>query len=254
MKQIGVSPLPLLVAAIFSFSLNAHCATATPTALASLKASPACTEPSPQSTASLTATDVKAKGMVPLPVVVNLVEQALKCYQLVAATSAGGSSALQPLKSVNFDFKATTSKTVGFSLNILVLKIGASSEKDVTDDISFTYSVPPLPSGGTHNLVKPTPPTLYDELVKDVQAAATAASGQSTALGKPLSEIDVTVSYGLKFDANAGVSVPIQLVTIGGNGDYNKNNVQTVKLTFAPKAKLPHVKAPGPNATKPPAP
>jgi hypothetical protein len=42
----------------------------------------------------------------------------------------------------------------------------------------------------------------------------------------------VTVSYGVKYDVSAAATVPIQLVTISGNGDYNKNNTQSVMLTF----------------------
>ncbi len=91
---------------------------------------------------------------------------------------------------------------------------------------------------------------MFDELVEDVQAAATAASRQSTALGKPLRQIDISVSYGFKFDVNADASFPIQLVTIGGNGDYIENNVQTVKLTLAPKTSLDRLKQSIPSAKR----
>lgn len=169
-----------------------------------------------------------------LPSVVQTVEQALKCYQVLS----GDKDPLQPkglpkLNSVVMDFKTTTGETVGFSFSIFVFKVGASREKDVTDDLSFTYSVPKkiaLPKSPGLAKVKPAP--LYEELVKEVQAAARAAQSQSTALGMPLNKVSIAVSYGIKFDGNLSLNVPVQLVTIGGNGDYNKNNVQTLTLNF----------------------
>jgi hypothetical protein len=62
--------------------------------------------------------------------------------------------------------------------------------------------------------------------VKEVEAAAHVAATQSSLLGLPLDKVGVTVSYCVKYDVNAAVTVPIQLVTISGNGDYNKNNTQ----------------------------
>jgi hypothetical protein len=179
--------------------------------------------------------DVKDQpaDVVDLSSVVQLVEQALKCYQV----SSKDLDPLQPkglpkITSATMDFKTTTGKTIGFSLSIFVFKVGASREKDVTDDISFTYSVPKLVPSPGKGLVKPPPVDLFQELIKEVAAAAKAAQAQSTALGLPLSKVQIQVAYGIKFDANVGVTVPISLVTVGGNGDYNKNNTQTITLVF----------------------
>ena len=172
-------------------------------------------------------------GTADLARVVELVDHALKCYQALSKDL----DPLQPkglpkISSATMDFKTTTGKTVGFSLSIFVFKVGASREKDVTDDIAFTYSVPKVVAPGPKGITKPAPADLFAELVKEVAAAASAAQAQSTALGMPLSKVQITVSYGIKFDGNVGVSVPISLVTIGGNGDYNRNNTQTITLTF----------------------
>jgi hypothetical protein len=166
-----------------------------------------------------------------LPSVVQTVEQALQCYQALTQQS----DPLQPkglpkLSSVVMDFKTTTGETVGASFSFFIFKIGGSREKDVTDDISFTYSVP-KPAPPVRG-AKPKPATLYDELVKEVQAAARAAQAQSTALGMPLSKVSISISFGIKFDGNVSINAPVQLITIGGNGDYNKNNTQTLQLTF----------------------
>lgn len=169
-----------------------------------------------------------------LPSVIQTVEQALKCYQaMTGGTNPDQPKGLPKLTSAAMDFRTTTAKTVGFSISFFIFKIGASKEKDATDDISFTYSVPKtvaLPK--TAAVVKPAPTDLFSELVKDVQAAANSAKSQSTALGMPLSKVQITIAYGIKFDGNVSINAPVQLVTIGGNGDYNKNNTQTITLTF----------------------
>src|SRR5690349_15810036 len=172
-------------------------------------------------------------GTADLAAVVQLVDHALKCYQALSKDL----DPLQPkglpkISSAVMDFKTTTGKTVGFSFSIFIFKVGASREKDVTDEVSFTYSIPKVILPPTQGLAKPAPVDLFKELVKEVAAAASAAQTQSTALGLPLSKVQIQISYGIKFDGNVGVSVPISLVTVGGNGDYNKNNTQTITLTF----------------------
>jgi hypothetical protein len=174
------------------------------------------------------------KDTADLPSVVQTVEQALKCYQVLS----GEKDPMQPkglpkLNSVELDFKTTTGKTLGFTFSIFVFKVGASREKDVTDELKFTYSVPKkLQLPKTPGFAKPTPVPLYEELVKEVQAAARAAQAQSHALGMPLNKVSINVAYGIKFDGNVSINVPVQLVTIGGNGDYNKNNIQSITLSF----------------------
>ena len=169
-----------------------------------------------------------------LPSVVQTVEQALKCYQaMTGSADPNQPKGLPKLSSAVMDFRTTTARSVGFSISFFIFKIGASREKDATDDISFTYSVPKtvvLPK--TASLARPAPSDLFSELVKDVQAAANSAKSQSTALGMPLSKVQITIAYGIKFDGNVSINAPVQLVTIGGNGDYNKNNTQTITLTF----------------------
>jgi len=177
----------------------------------------------------------KQKQAVDLADAVHAVKEALDCYQ----TEIGSDTAkkLPKLASVSLDFKATTAFTGGVSLSILVLKFGASRETDVTDDVTFTYQPHKTESQPGRGLVKPPTTSLYSGLVKEVEAAAKVAATQSTLLSLPLDKVGVTVSYGVKYDVNAAVSVPIQLVTISGNGDYNKNNTQSLTLTFADPGK-----------------
>jgi hypothetical protein len=194
-----------------------------------------CNAPKPATATASESKDIKGQpeNTAELAVVVQLVDHALKCYQALSKDL----DPLQPkglpkISSAVLDFKTTTGKSVGFSFSIFVFKVGASREKDVTDDVSFTYSIPKVISPPAKGFAKPAPVDLFKELVKEVAAAASAAQAQSTALGMPLSKVQIQVSYGIKFDGNIGISVPVSLVTIGGNGDYNKNNTQTITLTF----------------------
>jgi polyisoprenoid-binding protein YceI len=73
---------------------------------------------------------------------------------------------------------------------------------------------------------------LTEELVKTIQSAAAAAK-TAAALGKlKLTKIAVNIQFGVKWDVSGGINAPISLVTVGINGDKNKNTVQSVTLTF----------------------
>jgi len=62
--------------------------------------------------------------------------------------------------------------------------------------------------------------------------AATAAKRTPNVAGIPLSKVTVNISFGIKNDVSGGLNVPVQLVTLGGTGDYNKNETQSVALMF----------------------
>jgi hypothetical protein len=173
------------------------------------------------------------KDTADLPSVVATVEQALRCYQaMTLETDPLHPKGLSQLSSVVLDFKTVTGKTVGFTFSVFVFKIGGSREKDVTNDISFTYSVPKPAVVGTKSLTHVAPVPLFEQLVTDIQAAAATAQAKSSVLGIPLGKVQITIAYGIKFDGSGGVNIPISLVTFGPNFDYNKNNTQTLTLTF----------------------
>ena len=196
---------------------------------------PYCDPPKLDASYYLNANDKTAEG-IDLPSVTKTVEQALKCYQALS----GGADPTHPkglpkLGSVTMDFKTTTGKSAGISVSFFIFKVGASKEKDVTDDVAFKYSVPKalaLTKTGPALVARNQPVSFFEQLVNDIKAAADAAQTQSQVLGMPLSNVTITVSYGIKIDLSAGVSFPISLVTLGGNGDYNKNNTQTLALSF----------------------
>jgi hypothetical protein len=158
------------------------------------------------------------------------VNQALQCYQVVANKNIVQPAGLPKISSASLDFKTATATTTGFSLSVFIFKIGASVEKDTTNDVTFTYS-PPKPQPPT-GFAKPIPPSMFAQLINEIEAASQAAQAQSTMLNLPLSKVQVQVAFGIKYDGQGSVSVPIQFVTLGPSIDHNKNNTQTITLTF----------------------
>ncbi len=164
-------------------------------------------------------------GTVDLGSVVAALQAAIDCYQ---ANRGAGSDGLLPLTSAAFDFKTTTGKVGGFSISFFIFKIGASHEKDTTNDLTFTYAVKQVPPRGR---AKPSQ-ELSDALANAMLVAAAAAKKTPTVAGIPLSKVTVNIAFGIKNDVSGGLTVPVHLVTLGGSGDYNKNETQSVTLTF----------------------
>jgi hypothetical protein len=164
----------------------------------------------------------------PLDLIIPKVKEALDLYQ---HNLGNGPDALPPLSSAEFDFKTTTAKTVGVTVNLFIFKLGGSHEKDDVNETTFTYSIPP-PTPPAQVQSSKKPPTLPEQLAYTIQAAALAVK-QSKKLG-PLSfsKFVVTIQFGVKWEGSAGVNVPISFVTVGLSGDISKNTVQSVKLTF----------------------
>lgn len=175
-------------------------------------------------TAPATADDQK-----PLAEVIKQVTAALQQYQ--DNRGSGAAEQLPPLTSAEFDFKTTTATTSGFTISLFIFKFGTSHEKDVVNDVTFTYAPPP-PKGATGLQGSHPPPQLKDELAQTIQQAAKAVKDSSTAAGLPFSKLTVNVQYGVKWDINASGQVTYSFVTVGLNGDKNKNTVQSVKLVF----------------------
>jgi hypothetical protein len=166
------------------------------------------------------------KDTADLPSVVASVKAAVECYQ---NNRGSGPDALPALSSAVFDFKTTTGTVGGLSLNLFIVKIGGSVEKDTVNDLTFTYSIPaPVVARG----VKKPPQGLSDALANDILAAARAAKPSLTVLGLTLSKVTINVQYGIKIDGNVSLNVPVALVTIGPNADRNKNSTQSATLTF----------------------
>jgi hypothetical protein len=164
---------------------------------------------------------------VPLCAVVMQVRSALDRYQ---ASLGSGSDALPPLSRAEFDFKTTAVTTGGAKISLFVFTIGGSHEKDVTNDVTFIYAVPkPKPGAAAPH----TAPSLEDQLYATIRGAAEQIQMAKKIGNVPFASLEVTVQFCVKWDASAGVNAPISLITVGLNGDKNRNTTQSVKLVFA---------------------
>jgi hypothetical protein len=168
------------------------------------------------------------KGTADLASVIASVKAAMQCYQ---DNRGNGADALPKLTSAAFDFKTTTGTVGGLTFSIFIFKFGASKEKDTVNDLTLTYSLPPPPKS-IANRVKSKPQQLSDALANEILAAANAVRTSQSVLGLPLSKVSVNVQFGIKFDGNASLSLPVELVTLGPNIDHNVTNTQSVTLTF----------------------
>jgi hypothetical protein len=166
------------------------------------------------------------KDAVPLCAVVTQVTSALTRYQ---ASLGAGKDALPPLSKAEFDFKTAAVTTVGAKISLFVFTIGGSHEKDVTNDVTFTYELPKKTSA----LRPQIQPTLEDQLYATIRGAAEQVQMAQKVGNVPFSSLEITVQFCVKWDGNAGVNAPISLITVGLNGDKGRNTTQSVKLTFA---------------------
>jgi hypothetical protein len=167
------------------------------------------------------------KDAVPLCAVVTQVTSALARYQ---SSLGSGANALPPLSQAEFDFKTAAVTTTGAKISLFVFTIGGSHEKDVTNDVTFTYALPKPKPGA---LAPRTPVTLEDQLYATIRGAAEQVQMANKIGDVPFSSLVITVQFCVKWDGNAGVNAPISLITVGLNGDKSRNTTQSVKLTFA---------------------
>jgi hypothetical protein len=168
----------------------------------------------------------------PFSLVQEQVASALKEYQSNLGT---GQDALPPLSSAVFDFKTTTAIKDGFTFNILVFTLGSKHEKDITNDVTFTYSLPkPEPSRSVMDTksVDQGPPQLKDQLALTIQSAAKSVKDAHTLANLPFSKLTINLQFGVTSSVNAGGQVTYSIVTVGLTGEKDKNTIQSVTLTF----------------------
>ena len=167
------------------------------------------------------------KDAVPLCTVVTQVTSALTRYQ---SSLGSGTNALPPLSKAEFDFKTAAVTTIGAKISLFVFTIGGSHEKDVTNDITFTYALPKPKPG----VVAPrTTLTLEDQLYATIRGAAEQVQMAQKVGNVPFTSLEINLQFCVKWDGNAGVNAPISLITVGLNGDKSRNTTQSVKLTFS---------------------
>jgi len=171
----------------------------------------------------------KPNDAAPLNLVIEQVKAALLEYQ---TNRGGGADTLPPLSSAEFDFKTTTAMVEGGTVNLLIFKFGTSHEDDAINDVTYTYSLPKPTSAPGTRAPRKKPPLLRDQLAQAIQSAAAAVKTAGPVGDLKFSKLTVNLSYGVKWDINGSEGFQFSLVTVGVNGDANKNTVQAVKITF----------------------
>ncbi|HEX4068369.1 MAG TPA: hypothetical protein VHZ09_20280 [Acidobacteriaceae bacterium] len=196
--------------------------------------------------------DVK-KTPIPLCLVAKKVALTLEQYNNDPNTIK---DALPSLARADFDFKTVNSTTAGFKFCLLVFSFGASHQSQATNDVTFSYVVPPPPPkppgigmNAYLGLLGPRQVKAQDfskELIETLQEAAEQIKQTRSVGAATFKTLTVTLAYGVTWDFNGGVTLPISLVTAGGTLDHNRADAQTIKLTFenqtAPKAMLHKVR------------
>jgi hypothetical protein len=175
----------------------------------------------------------KPADTVQLSGIVEAVELVVDAYNTRPETQ-GANPTLPPLKTADFDFKTVVDLKGGVSVNFLIFKFGATHEKAVTNDVTFTYA--PQPVKGLHaDLVQGQ--NLKDELTKAIDGAVNQIKGEQSDDKSPLKfqlkTLAVTLAFAVTGDYSGGLTIPIHMVTLGGTGDISNSSTQTVKLTFS---------------------
>jgi hypothetical protein len=170
------------------------------------------------------------------------VQKAVDNYQ---ESLAGGTSALPPLQSAEFDFKVVTDKTLKGSISFFILSFGGSSGKSTVNDVAYTYEVP-KPSA---KAMSEEPPVLTETLARTIEGAARAVKESGTLGDLRFTKLVVEIQFGVKWVVGIGGTGSYQFVTLNLGAEKSKNTVQSVKLTFKEPEKT--TPTPTPTPTKP---
>jgi hypothetical protein len=189
---------------------------------------------------------VPEDNLIPLGVVVCEVENALDAYQQskeVSDRTDANKDPLPPIVSADFDFKTVVDTKGTLGIGFYIFKIGGSYDKQTTNDVDFQY----VPKSLTVGFVEAKKAVSFqEELLKTITNAAKAIKDEQAKpvpinIKDPLvfKQLTINLSYGVTWDINGGISVPINIITLTASLDRSKNAVQSVKLVFAPIPKKP---------------
>lgn len=188
-------------------------------------------------------------AILPLDVAIQEVSEALNTYRTLQAENP----ALPPLKTVKFDFKVTTTKMLGLSLNLFIITIGGKTQTQDVNDMKFTYSLPPATptpaptpgEKGTEFAGKTQ--TLKENLVTRIKEAAAAAKNKFHWGGQDWDQaIEIELDYGIEVQLSGALQIPVYTLTVGPSASWDKNAVQSVTLDFEKPSPTPKPKTPTP--------
>ncbi len=166
------------------------------------------------------------KTPIPLCLVARKVAMTLDEYNNDPKTLKG---AVPSLSRADFDFKTVSSTTGGFKFCILIFSVGASHQSSTTNEVTFSYAVPP-PEPNKSLIAKPH--DFSKDLIETLQDAGQQIILTQSVGAAKFKTLTVTLAYGVTWDFNGAAALPISLVTAGGTLDHNRNDTQTIKLTF----------------------
>jgi hypothetical protein len=181
--------------------------------------------------------------VVPLTLVVCEVENALNAYQQSPeVTDETRKDVLPKIASADLDFKTVVDTKGQLGVGLFIFKIlGGSIDKQKTDDVDFQY----VPKSLLTTAVEARrAKTFQQELIDVIKNAAKAVKDQEAMPASPndkdllvFKQLTITVSFGVTKAVQAGISIPIHIVTLTAELDHSTNSVQSVKLVFAPPTK-----------------
>ena len=119
--------------------------------------------------------------------------------------------------------------TGGFKFSILIFSVGGSHQSSSTNDVTFSYAVPPPARYISRH---PQPHDFSKDLIETLQEAGQQINLTQSVGAAKFKTLTVTLAYGVTWDFTGSATLPISLVTAGGTLDHNRNDTQTIKLTF----------------------
>jgi hypothetical protein len=179
---------------------------------------------------------------VALSAVIAATESALNDYEAYAESPKGTKDGIPPLSTADFDFKTVVDLKPGLNVNLFVFTLGASGDKQTTNDLDFQYFPHIEPRSDTtfaFNGIE-APKSLYQSIVDTLTTSAREIKkAQDVQNSEPnkldLCQLTLALSFGVTTDIQGGVKVPFQIVTVSASLDRSKQNVQQVKLAFKVK-------------------
>ncbi|MGB8536242.1 MAG: hypothetical protein WCD57_07505 [Acidobacteriaceae bacterium] len=165
---------------------------------------------------------------VPLSAVVAATESTLNDYQTYAESPEGIKDGIPPLATADFDFKTVVDVKGGPSINLFIFTLGATWDKQTTNDLDFQYfpHVEPRSETFAFNGTE-APKTLHKAIIDTLTASATeikkAQDTQDTEPNKlDLCQLTLALSFGVTTDIQGGVKIPFQIITVSALLDRSK--------------------------------
>lgn len=190
-----------------------------------------------------------ADELVPLGLVLCEIENALNAYQQSNDVDDETKKVLPKIASAEIDFKTVSDTKLTGGVGVFIIKLfGGSYDKQKTDELNFTYVPKSLLRTGLEARKAESFQTELINLITNGAKAVREQEGMPTSTDPdPLvfKQLAMTVSFGVTKGISFGVSIPVHIVTLTAELDKSKNNVNSVKLTFAP----PPPKEKGKNGT-----